>query len=241
MKKYFIAIFLFPFLTMLAQSYNQVGAISKFGLAGGVTPMIIYPDLSPINSKLKAAGLGKIDNSGIFTWGGGGYVYVLFVKDLRIGGMGFSGSSDTKRTINGIEKEAIYSIGGGAFTIEYTIPQVKIFALSVGAMLGVGELDVEYFENSSAITWDGFWNNSGNNKKNSYGKLSGSYWIVSPTLNIDYPVNRFMAFRIGCGYQFSLGTDWKYNNEKGINEMPDDLNGNGFFLQAGFFLGFFAF
>jgi hypothetical protein len=72
-------------------------------------------------------------------------------------------------------------------------------------------------------------------------RLTNNYWIVTPTLNIDIPVYRFVALRIGTGYQFAIDGEWEANNNQIITSVPDDLNGNSFFIQIGIFAGFFSF
>ncbi len=217
-----------------AQSASQVGWVSKFGLAGGFTPIYIMPDLSVVNSAF------SFDTDGMLAYGGGGYAYVMFIDNLRLGGMGFSGSRSESRGIN----EVGYTIGGGGLTIEYTLPFIKRIAVSPGLILGGGSIELEVSRNSGNLTWDDVWNdfsNANSNTENLTRKLTNSYYIVSPTLNVDIPFNRFLAFRIGAGYQMTFDEEWTVDNNQDISGVPSDLNGNSFFIQAGLFVGFFAF
>ena len=57
--------------------------------------------------------------------------------------------------------------------------------------------------------------------------------MISPTVNVDVPFNRFMAARLGAGYLLTLGNDWVIENGKEISGVPDNLNANSFYIQAG--------
>ena len=46
---------------------------------------------------------------------------------------------------------------------------------------------------------------------------------------------------LAVGYQFAFGKNWKVENDKEFISVPSKLNGNGFFLQTGIFLGFFSY
>ena len=240
MKKYFILLIVIISTAnySYSQTYEQVGWIAKFGLAVGVTAQWNLPDFNPINEKLAALGLENFPESGLITYGGGGYAYLMFIENLRIGGMGFSGSVSRNSTINSINKEVVYSTGGGALTLEYTIPAIKKIAVSVGVMIGGGSTDIEIFENTSNLSWNDVWNNI---PGSSYQKIKNSYYNISPIINMDIPFNRFLALRVGTGYQFTIFNDWEYNNARELNEVPSNLNSDMFFIQVGVFVGFFAF
>lgn len=211
---------------------------APFGGGGGFTPAWYFPNVNPLNLKLREIGIPELAKNGLFTTGGGGYIYIGFVKNLRIGGMGFSGSTSKKVSAVNNSSEASYSLGGGGLTVEYTLPFIKDIGLSIGAILGAGGITIEYYKNTDKFSWDNFWNGSNNN---SMERLTNNFWIISPTLNLDIPIYRFTALRIGAGYQFSLGNGWEANNEQVIDGVPSELNGNSFFIQAGLFIGFFSF
>ena len=58
----------------------------------------------------------------MFTTGGEGFIYIGFVKNLRVGGMGFSGSISSSAKINNENLEAVYSIGGGLSLLQISHP-----------------------------------------------------------------------------------------------------------------------
>ena len=229
--------------SVFSQTRQSVGLISKFGIAGGFTPIWVTPNFDPINTKLQNFGTGKLPEEGMFAAGGSGYAYVMFINNLRIGGMGFSGSVSRDAVVNGYNREIIYAIGGGGVTVEYTLPMIKGVGLSFGAILGGGSFDIKLHQNKGDVNWDNIWNkvNNGDDTKNINTKLTNSYFMVIPTVNLDVPLTRFLALRVGAGYQYTFADEWEIDNERELKGVPSDLNGNSFFVQTGIFLGFFAF
>lgn len=134
MKKSIVfLVFLFSFNFINAQSASQVAWVSKFAVAGGVNSLYLFPDMSEINKQIADFKVGEFSTNGIFTFGGSGFAYIKIVDDLRIGGIGFSGSTSNEKVVDGYNREAKYSLGGGALTIEYSLPQIRKIAVSVGA------------------------------------------------------------------------------------------------------------
>jgi hypothetical protein len=244
MKKILIIFFLLILsINVFPQSRQRVGLISKFGIAGGFTPIWVTPNFDPINTKLKSFGTSKLPEEGMLATGGSGYAYVMFINNLRIGGMGYSGTVSRDAVVNGYKREMIYSMGGGGVTIEYTLPTIKGLGLSFGAILGAGSFDIKLHQNQGDVGWDEIWNkiSSGDDPNNINTKLTNSYYMFIPTVNLDVPITRFLALRIGGGYQFTFAGDWEIDNGRDLNGVPSDLNGDSFFIQSGIFLGFFAF
>lgn len=244
MKKFLVIFFLVVLsINVFPQSRQRVGMISKFGVAGGFTPIWVKPNFDPINSRLQNFGTDKLPDEGVFATGGSGYAYIMFIRNLRIGGMGFGGSVSRDAVVDGYKREIIYDIGGGGVTIEYTLPMVKGVGISLGAILGGGSFDVKIHQNKGDVDWGEIWNNveNGDVPKNINSKLTNSYFMVIPTVNLDVPLTRFLALRIGAGYQLTFADEWEIDNDRELNGVPSDLNGNSLFVQTGIFLGFFAF
>jgi len=240
MKKLAGLIILVTAFSIQAQSMSQVGWAAKFGVAGGVSPIYVMPDLAPLDGYLQGFGLSGMSGKGVFTCGGGGYAYIMIVPNLRIGGMGFGGSLNESATVNGINKEAVYSVGAGGFTIEYTLPFIKKAAVSLGAIIGGGSAELELFQNKGFADWNDVWADISNSKLNS-NKLTNQFFTISPTLNIDIPITRFIAFRLGGGYLLSFSKEWTADNGISVNNVPENLNSSSFFIQTGLYFGFFAF
>ena len=178
-------------------------------------------------------------------WGGGGYAYIMIVDNLRLGGIGLSGSTSTKGNVGGIDREVDYNLGLGGVTVEYTLPFIKYVAVSVGTILGVGSQSIEIFENWGNYTWDNSFllpmYSSLAANTGSYTKITNTFFTVTPTLNVDVPLSRFIALRVGGGYILNFNDKWKVNNGRDISSVPSNLTSNNFFIQTGIYFGFFAF
>ncbi|MEE9431635.1 MAG: hypothetical protein V3V16_11375 [Melioribacteraceae bacterium] len=241
MKKIFSIILLINIISY-GQLESQIGWIAKFGGAVGFSPVILLPNFDDVNSNLETLGMDELSGP-IYAPGGGGYIYVMIIDNLRFGGIGFGGSQSSLTKNGNVENEVIYSLSGGAFTIEYTMPFVKNMALSAGVMLGGGELELNIFQNNGTFDWGNIWNNIKDNKEisNKSILMNNSFYLVSPTINVDIPINRFIALRGGLGYQFTFGDSWETGNEKKLNNVPSSFYGNSFFIQSGIYVGLFAF
>jgi hypothetical protein len=232
-------IFVLP-LSVFAQDSQYFDA--PFGGGGGYSPGWYFPNVDQVNLQLKSFGVPALSNNGFYTSGGAGFIYIGFIPQLRIGGMGFGGSTTSSRMINGENREAKYSLSGGALTLEYTLPFVRTFGISIGAMIGRGNLKVEMYKNNGSFDWANVWAEASKASTPYYSRtINDKYWIISPTINFDIPVQRFVTFRIGAGYQFTFGDDWTIENDQSLNNVPSNLNGKSFFLQSGIFVGFFSY
>ncbi len=244
MKKFVLIIFLFLVFKVNAQGLEQIGWVSKFGIAVGFTPVYVTPDLTPMKQMLENFGAGNLANGGVLGYGGGGYAYVMVVKNIRIGGYGFSASTSQSNVVNGLKREAQFTYGGGAFTIEYTLPSVKKIGVSFGAMIGGFSSELTLTQLNKDFDWSNFWNefdSKNSSSKNVTHKLSNSGFTIAPIVNVDIPFNRFMAFRIGGGYLVSFSSNWKVDDRYPISFVPPSLKSDAFFVQAGVFIGFFVY
>ena len=256
MKKFYflIAIFIISAHNIMPQDSPFYDA--PFGGGGGYIGGWIMPNVDGINVQLKNFGVPSLPSSGLYTSGGAGFIYLGFIKNLRVGGMGFSGSRTTaSRMLINVAgpgspipdyiteyREATYSLGEGGLTVEYTLPFIKDFGVSIGAEIGRGSLSIQLNRNLGDISWQYIWYASNDN--NSYTQstsLKNSFWLITPTLNVDIPAYHLLSFRIGAGYQYTFGSSWTYDNNKDITDAPSDINGNSFYIQAGIFVGLFSY
>ncbi len=221
-----------------AQSEEEIGLVSRFGIAGGISPVILFPNLNSINKELAGIGMDQFSTSVMFNFGGSGYAYIMLVDNLRVGGIGFGGTISRSKDINGSSNEVNYNYGIGGITIEYTLPFIKKIAVSVGTIVGAGSSSIEIFKNKAGFTWNNVWGET--TTQNISEKIKNSFFTLAPTLNFDYPATRFMAIRLGIGYVYSFNDEWKANNSQSILGVPSDLNSKSFFIQTGVYFGFFA-
>lgn len=244
MKKLSLILLLALSISLFAQESDEVGWVGRFGAAGGVAPIMVFPNIDPINVQVEKMGIGKLSNSGTFAIGGSGYLYIMFVDNLRIGGIGFSGSKSSSGSVGRLNKEVRYNYGLGGITVEYTLPFIKNIAVSVGTVLGAGSSSVEIYQNSGNFTWDNVWGKVNNGTvltNQASDKITNSFLTIVPTLNVDVPISRFVAFRIGGGYITTFSNSWKINNDQSLQNVPGNLNSSSFFIQTGIYFGLFAF
>lgn len=235
-----LIIFFFSSTLIVNAQMDQVGWVARFGMAAGFTPIWVSPDFSEINSYISTLGLEEFDN-GLMTYGGGGYAYIMVLDNVRVGGIGFGGKKSSNGVVEGFNRQVDYSLTSGAFTIEYTLPFIKNIAVSVGAMIGGGTLEIDIYQNEGSFTWDNIWSEYQNPSQNLHHKIKNTYFSISPTINVEIPINRFIAFRVGGGYALSLSDNWEVDNDIELNNVPSGINGDAFFIQTGIFLGFFTF
>src|SRR4030065_2649640 len=95
-EKILIIVFILS-CSLFAQDKKYFDA--PFGGGGGYTPGCIFVNLDEYNKQLVSFGSGQLSKSGFYTSGGAGFVYIGFVPNLRIGGMGFGGSTSTSAFI----------------------------------------------------------------------------------------------------------------------------------------------
>jgi hypothetical protein len=235
----FIYILMFSFMGL---PQTQQFFDSPFGGGGGFIPGWSFVNVNSLNKKLDQIYMPQVSKNGILTTGGGGFIYIGFVPGLRIGGMGYGGSSDSKSTVNDAsghylyDAETVLSVGGGGLTIEYTLPFIKSVGVSPGLIIGGGNIMFELYKSGVNNTWDGLEFPLG-----VHNTLKNNYWVIAPTLNVEIPFYRFFCFRVGAGYNFTLGEKWTLNNDQSFSGVPADFNGRNFFVQTGLFIGFFSF
>jgi hypothetical protein len=242
MKKILLVTIVFLFLTFFNFAQESSFYDAPFGGGVGFTPFWFVPNVSSLNSQLSIFNYPQVKTSGFYSSGFDGFIYLGLVKNLRIGGIAFGGSSSNKTNGPGYQKETIFSINGGGFTVEYTFPFIKVFALSIGTILGGGSIQVNLFKNSGAAEWSEVLSDASNPFSNLVNRtLKESYWILSPTLNADIPAYRMVSFRLGVGYQFTFWNKWSYDNSIDLYNVPAGIDGKSFFVQAGIFVGLFSF
>ena len=241
-KLLFLILMLISLRTSFAQEGEDVGWVGRFGAAGGVSPTFVFPNVDAVNTQIKIMGLENLSGKGMIVYGGGGYAYIMLVDNLRIGGIGLSGTQTSSGTNNGFNKEVKYNYGLGGVTVEYSLPFIKNIAVSVGAIIGAGSSSIEIFQNQNNFSWNGIWNEINNKTtQNIYRKISNSFLTISPTLNVDIPLSRFIAVRIGGGYITTFASSWEVDNNQDIGNVPSDLSSSSFFIQTGIYFGLIAF
>lgn len=215
----------------------------KVGAFGGFTPGWLFVDVKPINDFLVPAGGAPLKENGVFLWGGGGAAYIMLLQNFRVGGVGMSGSiKSTRLDAFGVRRDAELHVGFGGVTLEYTTPVVERLDVSFGTMIGGGGIDLILRQDNGGISrWDGEQNifQSGNPGSNMKRTLTGSYFILIPSVNFEYAILGWIGFRLGASYVTMLSPSWTVDDNHELLGVPNKVSGKGFMINAGLFVGTF--
>lgn len=241
MKKLVITVGLFLFISISAYSQESSFYDAPFGGGGGYTPFWFVPKVDVLNANIKGLDIPDFSSGGFYVSGGGGFIYLGVIKNVRIGGMGFGGTTSRSSSSGGINRQADFSLSGGGLTVEYTLPFIRAFAISVGAIIGRGSLEIQLYKNRGVNSWNSVFGGVSTQSSNYSSTLKNSFWILNPMLNVDIPAYRMLSFRVGVGYQFTAGDKWTYDNGQDLLNVPSGINGKSFFIQTGIFIGLFSY
>lgn len=245
-----LALFSFPLIAQDEKDDEEVipkHRKTKVGGAGGFTPGMSFFDNTEIDKVLKSSHLPTLGNDPMYMLGGEGYGYIMFLKNVRMGGAGVSGSKtvnilDTAGGLN-IRKEVVYKISYGGFLMDYVVPVVDRLDLAVGFTIGGGSLNVTMRRDSSSFKdYNVLWNEFGSNgtKAASYTRnLTGSFGVFTPHVQVEYAILQWLQLRIGASYPIMFSPDWKLDDNYTIENVPSGLKANGYTINAGIMFGFF--
>lgn len=224
----------------------------KVGLFGGFTPGWLFVDVAPINAFLAAGKGAPLKDNGVFMTGGAGAAYIMVLPNVRVGGMGLTGSlTSTALDLNKIRRDATMRVGFGGVTIEYVVPVVERFDIALGGMLGAGGIDLTLRQsNGGSNTWTGEHELFGRwpgdpassivwTAPNVTRTLSGMYFVWAPSVNFEYSVLGWLGVRLGASYVGMSFPSWDVDGEYDLLGVPSEVTGKGFMVQAGIFVGTF--
>lgn len=218
---------------------------AKVGFFGGFTPGWLFVDVDPINQLLQSSGGAGLKDDGVFMFGGAGAAYIMFVPNLRVGGVGMGGTiSSTSLDGQNLRRDADLNVSLAGVTVEYVVPVVERLDVAFGVMLGGGGLDLTLRQNNGGNNrWDEEWKFFGGDPtaqiNNLTRKYTGSYFVWVPSLNVEYALLGWVGVRLGASYVGMSAPSWQVDNNYDLLGVPDDVNGKGFMLQAGLFVGTF--
>ncbi len=228
----------------------------KVGLFGGLTPGMIFPNVKPINDFLQAGGAAPLKTNGVFMLGGAGAAYIMIVPNLRVGGVGMSGSisSTSLDAATNILRDVQLKIGYGGLTVEYVVPIFEHLDFAFGTMLGGGGMDLTLRKsNGGSNTWtgeQGYLGAAGNvftasgaelgSPPNNVTRiLTGSFYIIVPSVAFEYALTGWFALRLGASYVGMVAPTWKVDSNYDLLGVPSNVNGNGFMVNLGLLVGTF--
>jgi hypothetical protein len=244
MKKLAIALISLTMVAMLANAQDEQagGRPLRIGGAGGFMPMWMMPNLDDVNAKLSSVNLPTFSTGGFFGSGGGGYAYIIYIPDVRIGGFGAGGSITAEGVIHNQPTKVEYAASFAGVTIEYAIPIFQRASIVVGSMLGSGSMTLTVLQSDGKTRgWDDVWSDVGiaSPMTNYKQKLSSGFFAYNPYVYFEYGVNSLIGVRIGAGYVGNTSGDWKIDDNSTLASVPSGIKLNGLVIQTGIFFGFF--
>ena len=222
---------------------------TKIGGAGGFTPIVGIFDNKEINKFLTSAGMPTLGSDPMYLLGGEGYGYIMFLKNVRMGGFGARGMSSVTAiqpitTGGNLRKEVQYEVSYNGFLIDYVQPIAYRLDVALGASIGGGEINISMRRDDGGFKdWTTLWNDFGNpntQSPNYLRKLNGTFVVFNPHVNVEYTLLTWLQLRIGAGYPIMFSPEWKLDDNYEINAVPTKMKLNGYTVNAGIMFGFFG-
>lgn len=217
---------------------------TKIGGAGGFLQEWTFMDFGSINELMRKENLGEFSNNSMFTLGGQGYAYIMVIPNFRVGGMGMSGSSTVNTKSGNAVRQVKLSLGYGGVTFDYVFNVLPRLDITGGMLFGGGGIDFDISRNYGVIQdWPTLWDEFGsNNAADQYSsKLSGSFYIYQPSLNIEYSILRWVGLRVGVSYLGMSNPTWTRDDQFDVYDVPSGVSGKGWSFNTGIFVGTFVF
>jgi hypothetical protein len=145
-----------------------------------------------------------------------------------------------------VQRDIELSASFGGVTVDYVVPIVPRLDVAFGVLLGGGGVGIKMTrDDGRQKVWSGLWDNFGS-EDSSYNythKISGSFFIYQPSVNVEFAILRWLGVRLGASYQGTLGGSWTLDDrsEFDVVGVPSNVNGRGFMINGGIFLGTFIF
>jgi hypothetical protein len=223
----------------------------KLGGAGGFTMNYLFINTKDLNTFLALGKTGQLSEKGMFLYGGEGYGYVMFLKNIRMGGMGASGTLTASsplqlipNTSDYLKREVQLDVSYGGFLVGYSQPILPRLDIALDVMIGGGEMNLQVWRTKNPFhQWDSIWTHIGNpqyNETEYSQRLDGEFFTYQVSLNIEYAMLQWLGVRVGAGYSGMTAPEWKLDEKYSIDGVPTSISAQGFAVNFGIFAGFFG-
>lgn len=216
---------------------------AKAGGGGGFTPLILFWNVDDLNAFIPA-NAGKFGKTPMLLLGGGGYAYIMLIDNLRVGGMGVGGSAKTSTVSAGVRRDVEVGVNFGGVTVEYAIPVFERLDIVPGITLGGGGMDITLARDLGGFkTWDALWGDFDLNAStpNVTQRLEGSFFVYQPSVQIEFAILRWLGVRAGVSYVGMFSPTWTVDEQFDLAGVPSRINGKGWVVNTGLFIGTFLF
>jgi len=228
-------------LSLIISGISSAQFFNKFSLAGG--PIIGWqiPGVDDLNCEMKKLGIAEFSKSGFLTTGGGGFIDVPTVNNLRLGVFAMGFTDNQKSNIlseTGTIKTAKLHYNYLAVSAEYVKKLGESFEFTAGGNIGFGSLELTLSEISAS---NSNWNVNDPGLSGNYAnRYSISTVSFTPQIGFGiYPMN-FVNLKLNTGYSFTVRGDWKLNDALTVSNVPSGIKPDGFNFNLGINIGLFV-
>jgi hypothetical protein len=203
-------------------------SLSYFLVAGGLTFDWLMLNEDHLNSFIANVPEGLKLSGPMQLSGGQGVTGIPWIKNLRIGVLGYGGSLESDIvTENDIDYQAKLTASMFGFSVHYGYVPFRGFAILGGVNAGWGDVRYETYATVKDALSEFDMHNGGTNR------LQKDYFFVMPNIQLEYALANFIVLRADASYNLTVGQDenWTYN-ANGTNTVNPDFNLNG--LKVGF-------
>ncbi|MDB5035417.1 MAG: hypothetical protein JWQ98_2658 [Chlorobi bacterium] len=208
----------------------------------GMVPLMKYDALNHIASD--SLGLASFQGPLILN-GGGAFISIFIVPNVRMGAYGMSGSKMVEKTITIPSDNAAYkrtfrfSNSVTAVQLDYVFRVLGNLIVAPGAMIGGVSNTLEETQTKTQDAQFGGLLVGSQTQQNHYAKITNSSLFYYPAVNVEYSFTKFVMLRAGFGYagSASIGT-WTDGADVDIQNVPA-IRSDGFAVQFGVMVGVF--
>lgn len=226
---------------------DAVEAPTYFAVAGGPMGGIFMPNLDAFNEKVAMPFVRQNISNTVFMIGGQGFISVPWIKNLRVGGLGYGGRTEQccfDTTIEGtsVSRTLEYNIGYGGVSLDYVLPlNMKSFWIVPGIVLGLGSVELYAQQAIQRQEFDIATEFSSAQSKNITHNYHSTFFLYMPQIQFEYSPVGVMMIRLSAGYQGTATGTWEVDRGVGLGKTDDlkDINGNGLIFNLGVFFGLF--
>lgn len=231
-----IVVFLILLFTSLLSAQQSLAG--RFGFGIGYNSGIEFSNFSSFNEHFVPSGEKGLKKN-FFISGLDTYLYFLMIPDTRLVFMYMNGNSSFRSSSDpNLYFEYQQSLWG--FSLEYTF---TLFHLNISSGLLFGTVN-DLFEITSYNGIDDFDDINQEYKFNTLNSNSISFENssvqLSPIINVEYSLTRFLSVRLNYIYLIRLNEDWRFLRKFKINNVPDNFLVNSSLLSLGLTVGFMS-
>jgi hypothetical protein len=226
---------------------DAVEAPTYFAVAGGPMVGLFMPNLDAFNKNIARPFVGQDVSNSVIMVGGQGFISVPWIKNLRVGGLGYGGRTeqccfDTVVDGTSVSRTLEYNIGYGGVSIDYVLPlNIKSFWIVPSLTLGLGSVELFAQQAVQRSRFDIEAEFGPTQSKNITHTYHSNFFLYMPQIQFEYSPIGVMMIRLSAGYQGTAMGKWEVDRGVGLGTTTglDDINGNGLIFNLGVFFGLF--